>query len=135
MSKYLIHFILFWLCTLVHAQINADLSSSVNSNNNIDLKMIGYTQAHYEMCKSLAKKFDDQVMVYYYGEMLKMNKSEHQVNSVRYDEVQLEVIKSEYRKAFLILNKVNSASLHQLCLNRFDPVSRQHFQSKLEKLN
>lgn len=125
---------LFWLCTLVHTQSNANLTNSVNSNNNIDLKMIGHTQANYEMCKSLAKQFDDQVMVYYYDQMLKMNKSEHQVNSARYDQTQLEVIKNEYKKAFLILNKVNSASLHQLCLNRFDPVSRQHFQSQLEKL-
>lgn len=140
MNKYLIPFILFLQCTFVYAESAiglikmGDLKRSLGGHSSLGLKTIAHAQANYVRCKSLAKKFDDQVMVYYYDQMLQSSKAENEANSQIYNVLQLQTIENEYEKALLILNKVNSASLHQLCLNRFDPVSRQHFQAKLEKL-
>lgn len=91
------------------------------------LKEKAYALANYSVCETLANRNDDSVMRFYYAEMLR----DGMIESERYKIDEREYIKDERQKAVITLNKINSASMNQLCQNRFDPVSRQHYKKKL----
>ncbi|MEL0660838.1 hypothetical protein V6255_17020 [Psychromonas arctica] len=99
--------------------------------NNIELKALGNTLANYDMCKSLAIQSGDKVMAYYYDEIHQLAMTETKLGSEV--DKQVKIIKDGYDKASSVLNRINSAGLYQLCLNRFDSVSRQYYTTKLAK--
>jgi len=125
MNKYLTLFILFCLCSSTYAEVVVDIK------NDIELKTKGSTLANYDACKSLATQSGDKVMAYYYDEMHRLTMAETTLESKVDKQVQVEIIEDEYDKALSILKKINSAGLYQLCLNRFDSVSRQYYTTKL----
>ncbi|WP_025562763.1 hypothetical protein [Psychromonas sp. SP041] len=125
MHKYLTIFILFCLCTSTYAEVLDDVK------NNIELKAKGNALANYDVCKSLATQSGDKVMAYYYDEMHRLTITETTLGSQADKQLQVEIIESEYDKALSILKKVNSAGFYQLCLNRFDSVSRQYYTTRL----
>ena len=125
MLKYLIVITLSCLCVSTYAE-NSDVVKK-----NIELKALGNTLANYDMCKSLATQSGDKVMAYYYDEMHRLAMTETKLGSEVDKQLQVEIIEDEYYKAFSILKKINSAGLYQLCLNRFDSVSRQYYTTKL----
>lgn len=121
----MMHFIVFGLSLLF-------LSVGViakDSNSDAELRTVGYTLANYEVCELLAKQNNDPVMGFYYAQMHQLSELEYQ----GYTEGKLQVIEKERAKALSLLRKVSSASMLQLCSNRFDPVSRQHYQIKLSE--
>lgn len=90
------------------------------------LKEKANSLANYSVCESLGNKNDDPVMAFYYAGMLQDGLIENE----KYTLNEQEYIRSERQNAVMILNKINSASMNQLCQSRFDPVSRQHYKSK-----
>ncbi len=121
----MMHFIVFGLSLLF-------LSFGViakESNSDAGLRTAGYTLANYEVCKLLAKQNNDSVMVFYYAQMHQLSELEYQ----GYTEGKLQIIEKERVKALSLLRNVSSASMLQLCSNRFDPVSRRHYQIKLSE--
>ena len=125
MLRYLIVITLSCLCVFTYAE-TPDVVK-----NNTELKALGNTLANYDKCKSLATQSGDKVMAYYYDEMHRLAMTEAKLESEV--DKQAHIIKGEYDKASSILNRINSTGLYQLCLNRFDSVSRQYYTSKLEK--
>ena len=125
MFKYLIVITLSCLCASTYAE------TSDVVKKNIELKALGNTLANYDMCKSLATQSGDKVMAYYYDEIHRLAMTETKLGSEV--DKQVKIIEDEYDKASSILNKINSAGLYQLCLNRFDSVSRQYYTTKLDK--
>jgi len=121
----MIHFIVFGLSFLL-------LSTSAiaeESRSDAELRTAGYTLANYQVCHLLAKQNNDPVMRFYYSEMHQLSQFEYQ----GYSEDKLQVIEKERTKALSLLKKVSSTSMFQLCSNRLDPVSRQHYQIKLSE--
>ncbi|RBW42751.1 hypothetical protein DS885_14580 [Psychromonas sp. B3M02] len=94
------------------------------------LKTIGDKLANYEQCQVLAESEGDAVMAYYYQDIKQTTLAEN----TAYSEAELAYINSEYKKGALLLSHLNSAGLFQLCLNRFDPVSRQYYEAKLKAI-
>ena len=125
MHKYLTPFILFCLCASTYAEVVVDVK------NDIELKTKGNTLANYDACKSLATHAGDKVMAYYYDEMHRLTITDTTLGGKVDKQLQVEIIEDEYDKALSILKKINSAGLYQLCLNRFDSVSRQYYTTKL----
>ncbi|MDN2663905.1 hypothetical protein [Psychromonas sp. 14N.309.X.WAT.B.A12] len=95
--------------------------------NQETLKSIGDALANYEKCQGLAESEGDSVMAYYYQDIKQTTLAEN----TAYSEAELAYINSEYEKGTLLLSYINSAGLYQLCLNRFDSVSRQYYKAKL----
>jgi len=91
------------------------------------LKAIGDTLANYDKCLELAESEGDSVMAYYYQDIKQTTLTENSA----YNDVERAYINSEYEKGTLLLSKINSAGLYQLCLHRFDSVSRQYYEAKL----
>lgn len=118
-NKYLFSSILFFQCFSLYAENATDEH----------LKTKGYALANYQVCESLARQNDDSVMAFYYGEMASDGSAENTI----YTKGQRQVIEEQRIKALSTLNKINSASMSQLCQSRFDPVSRQHYQTQQEK--
>lgn len=120
MKKYIIILFLYSSSALTSVQ-----TVVLGSN----LKRDAYALANYALCQDLAIQSDDKVMAYYYGEMLK----DGLVKSQKYTTSDQNKIQNERVKAALMLNNINSASMSQLCQNRFDPLSRLHYQKKRDK--
>ena len=121
MKNYIIAFI---ICCLHHS-VFAEQSVTYQ------FKKIGYALANYEVCELVATQSNDPVMAYYYAEML----LDGEVNSKAYTDRQQQTIKQERAKAVQVLNKMNRASMNQLCASRFDAVSRQFYQKKQQENN
>lgn len=121
----MIHFIVFGLSLLL---LSVDVIAK-ESSSDTELRTQGYTLANYEVCHLLAKQNNDPVMRFYYAEMHELSQLEYQ----GYTEDKLQAIEKERTKALSLLRKVSSTSMFQLCSNRFDPVSRQHYQIKLSE--
>lgn len=92
------------------------------------LKTIGDSLANYDKCQRLAENQGDSVMAYYYQDIKQTTLTEN----TTYNESERAYIDSEYKKGILLLSQINSAGLYQLCLNRFDAVSRQYYEAKLK---
>jgi len=118
MYKLLFLIILLWQPAFLNAQ------SVVNEQK---LNEVGRALANYQVCESLAKQFNDPVMAFYYAQMTLLSEQE----SSMLEASQLQSIKDHKHNALSVLHKLNKASLFQLCLQRFDDVSRQHYQKLL----
>lgn len=116
MNKYLIVLILLFQSNYAYA----------GSKENI--KTAGDTLANYQVCETLSTQFNDPVMAYYYHDMKEMSRID---NEKSFNVSDVSEIEDEYANAFSILNKLNQSSLFQLCLSRFDAVSRQHYKTRL----
>ncbi|TEW53502.1 hypothetical protein E2R68_12440 [Psychromonas sp. RZ22] len=92
------------------------------------IKLKARSLANYKVCEQLANESGDLVMAYYYAEMLKNSDIENEV----YTNEQGQVIAKEEVKSLKVLNQIDSASMLQLCQNRFAPISRQYYKTQLE---
>lgn len=120
MTKLLTILFLCFSSALIHVR-------AVELENN--LKTTAYALANYALCQDLAMQLDDAAMTYYYADMLKDGLAESQKKT----KSEQQKIQDERVKATLVLSKINSASMSQLCQNRFDPVSRLYYQKKRDK--
>jgi hypothetical protein len=66
-------------------------------------------------------------MVSYYSEMFADSSAE--VN--RYSEKQSEIVVKEFKRSVNKLVKINKQVMGQLCLSRFDPITRKMQENKL----
>jgi hydroxyethylthiazole kinase-like sugar kinase family protein len=92
--------------------------------------MAGNALANYQVCETLSTHFNDPVMAYYYQDMKELSRVDNKRAFTLND---IDKIEEEYMSAFSILNKLNKPSLFQLCLSRFDTVSRQHYKTRLNR--
>lgn len=103
---------------------------SVYANSTESIKMAGHTLSNYQACETLSQLFYDPVMAYYYHDMQHISRIE---NEKMFSLIEVKTIEDEYISALSILNKLNQTSLYELCLSRFDAVSRQHYKTQFNK--
>ncbi|MFT7053087.1 MAG: hypothetical protein ACJAU1_000639 [Psychromonas sp.] len=94
-----------------------------------DLKITGRALANYQLCADVAKNGKDPAMFNYYSDMYN--------DSLRAGRLlyigQVQVIFSEQKKTAIKLAQMNRGSIEQLCISRFDDLSRKMQEQKIKE--
>ena len=93
------------------------------------LKLTGRALANYQLCTGVAKNRSDSAMFHYYNDMY--NDSLRAGKLLYIGGVQ--VIFTEQQKSAIKLAQIDKDSLTQLCLSRFDALSRKMQEQKMAK--
>ena len=118
MKKYLA-LSLFFLFTAVSAEQVTDEQ----------LKTSGRALANYQLCSNVADKRNDQAMFNYYSEMY----SDSLQASKMFYIWQVQVIIDLQQETAMKLAAINKNSFAQLCISRFDDLSRKMQEQKIRK--
>lgn len=100
-------------------------SAEILSDQN--LKTDGRALANYQVCAQIADLIGDKAMHSYYAEMF--NDSWAVINT--YSKNQSYIVIQEFDLTLDKLGKINKQNMEQLCLSRFDPLSRKVLEKKL----
>lgn len=91
------------------------------------LKITGRALANYQLCADVAKTRQDQAMFNYYRDMYK--------DSLRAGKLfqiwEVHIIFDEQQKAAMKLAQLDKEAIAQLCLSRFDALSRKMQEQKI----
>ena len=98
--------ILFFIC----------LFSWADNNNEI-----GRSLANYEVCTQISAELEDHQMFFYYKKMF--NDSSLQVLS--FNNKEAKKVYKVWQESEQTLKKLNGSTMAQMCLSRFDQLSRQ----------
>ena len=101
------------------------LSAAPLSDEN--LKVYGRALANYQVCARIAADLDDKTMLSYYSEMF--NDSSVEINT--YPKYLSKIVIKEFNRSVDKLSKIDEQSMGQLCLSRFDSLSRKMQKKKL----
>ncbi len=91
------------------------------------LKITGRALANYQFCKNAAQKSHDPAMFNYYNEMYFDSLQAGRVLPIR----QVQIIFDEQKKTAVKLVAIDERSLTELCIRRFDALSRKMQEQKL----
>jgi hypothetical protein len=94
---------------------------------NEDLQLSGRALANYQVCTQMAEDMGDNVMHSYYAEMFADGSAE--LNG--YSPKQQQIAINEFNRSVQKLGKINKQAMGQLCLSRFDTLSRKMQEKKL----
>jgi hypothetical protein len=116
----------FIICCLINSCFS--FADPLTDNS---LKVAGRALANYQVCEQLAADINDKAMVSYYSQMFA--DSSAKIN--RFTEKQSEFVIQEFKRSVNKLLKINTRVMTQLCLRRFDPLTRKMQEKKLAILN
>ena len=113
--------ILIFCCLLNISLSFADTSSDES------LQVYGRALANYQVCAQIAAELGDKTMHSYYSEMF--NDSSAEINA--YPKSLSAIIFNEFHRSADKLAQIDKQSMGQLCLSRFDLLSRKMQEKKL----
>lgn len=93
-------------------------SSLLWANNNIE---IGRSLANYEACTEISVDLDDHQMFFYYKKMF----NDISLELLSLDNKEAKKVYRVWQESEHTLRKLNGSSMAQMCLSRFDELSRQ----------
>lgn len=101
--------------------------SSAKAFSDEELKTVGRALANYQVCSDISSDMGDSVMLSYYSEMYNDSLRE----SETYQKTQSDIVFNEQRSSTVKLAKLDRKNLGELCLSRFDLLSRKMQENKL----
>lgn len=101
--------------------------SSAKTFSDEELKIAGRALANYQVCSEISSEMGDSVMLSYYSEMY----SDSLRESKNHPKIQSDIVFNEQQSSTIKLAKLDRKNLGELCLSRFDPLSRKMQENKL----
>jgi hypothetical protein len=97
--------------------------------NDQQLKITGRALANYQLCADVAKTAQDQAMFNYYRDMYNDSLSAGKLLHIW----QVQIIFNEQQKTANQLAQIDKEDMTQLCLSRFDALSRKMQEQKISE--
>lgn len=105
------------------------LAANAKPLSDQQLKLTGRALANYQLCTGVAKNRNDPAMLHYYNDMYNDNLRAGKLLYIG----GVQVIFAEQQKTANKLAQINKGSIEQLCISRFDDLSRKMQEQKLSK--
>lgn len=102
-------------------------ASFANVLSDEEVKLLGRSLANYQICGDISVEMGDPVMLSYYRDMY----NDGLLKRNTYPKNKLEMVIAEQQNSATKLARIDRKSLEELCLSRFDLLSRKIQENKL----